>query len=303
MTDHLKFLYDNQLNSELECLIQKAEKFLFLVSPYIDLAPKIKDALLLHIDKVDFKLCILFGKSEGNYFKTFNKNSFEFLSNFPNVDIRYNERLHAKYYENEFNYIITSMNLYNYSHANNIEIGVKGFISTKGMIAKVIEKPFELLGEGIDSIKSEIGFDIGKMPSQKFQEVFKTSRMIYKTEPITKSSKGIKGFIGLKELDGYNVVLNQFENDKFSFSNQPDFNIKTTSVYLSATKYSKLLNIDNKTFTLYMEEKGYIKNNTITQKGLDAGLKITEIEISDKKIIYIDYPVGFVDDLEIQSIN
>jgi len=49
---------------------------------------------------------------------------FNFFKEFPNVQIRYEKRLHAKYYANESSAILTSMNLYSYSQDNNIEFGV-----------------------------------------------------------------------------------------------------------------------------------------------------------------------------------
>ena len=48
----------------------------------------------------------------------------KFFKEFPNIQIRYEKKLHAKYYSNESAAILTSMNLYSYSQDNNIEAGV-----------------------------------------------------------------------------------------------------------------------------------------------------------------------------------
>jgi hypothetical protein len=40
-----KFLYDSNLNSELENIIREAEEYIFLISPYIKLHPRIKSPL------------------------------------------------------------------------------------------------------------------------------------------------------------------------------------------------------------------------------------------------------------------
>jgi hypothetical protein len=47
-----------------------------------------------------------------------------FLKNIRNIDIRFEETLHAKFYCNEKTGILTSMNLHSYSQQNNIETGV-----------------------------------------------------------------------------------------------------------------------------------------------------------------------------------
>ncbi len=52
------------------------------------------------------------------------QDDFNFFKEFPNIQIRYERRLHAKYYSNESSAILTSMNLYTYSQDNNIEAGV-----------------------------------------------------------------------------------------------------------------------------------------------------------------------------------
>lgn len=51
------------------------------------------------------------------------QDDFIFFKDFPNIEIRYERRLHAKYYANEKAAILTSMNLYSFSQDNNIEAG------------------------------------------------------------------------------------------------------------------------------------------------------------------------------------
>ncbi len=60
---------------------------------------------------------------------------FNFFKDFPNIQIRYERRLHAKYYANESSAILTSMNLYNYSQDNNIEAGVMTKATLLGNLA------------------------------------------------------------------------------------------------------------------------------------------------------------------------
>ena len=101
MTEDIVFLYDHQLVAALEKLIERADKQLLLVSPFIDLDGKLRDTLSSKLSDPAFKLFVLFGKNEENYHKSLKRNSLEFLKQFPNIEIRYNERLHAKFYKND----------------------------------------------------------------------------------------------------------------------------------------------------------------------------------------------------------
>jgi hypothetical protein len=60
----------------------------------------------------ELELKVLFGKNDGDITKSINPEDLKFFTTFPNVEILYQPRLHAKYYANEFASIITSMNLY-----------------------------------------------------------------------------------------------------------------------------------------------------------------------------------------------
>tara|TARA_R110000737_G_scaffold336727_1_gene356392 strand:+ start:1677 stop:2534 length:858 start_codon:yes stop_codon:yes gene_type:complete len=119
-----EFLTPENLIKELRKIIVGAESFLMLVSPYIKLHDDIKSKLLLHAEDPNFQLFVLFGKNENNLSKSLSSEDFEFFKQFQNVEIRYVEELHAKYYANENKSIITSLNLHSFSIKNNIEVGV-----------------------------------------------------------------------------------------------------------------------------------------------------------------------------------
>lgn len=129
-----KFLKGNELNSELEKVFEDAESQLVLVSPYIKLHDRYKSALLTKIDNPDMEITILFGKNEDDLSKSMKQDDFDFFKQFPNIKIKYEKRLHAKYYANETRAILTSMNLYGFSQNNNIEAGVLMESSLKGSI-------------------------------------------------------------------------------------------------------------------------------------------------------------------------
>src|SRR5688572_30399074 len=119
-----KFLTGNELNSELENIFETADEVLILISPYIKLHNRYASALRTKLDDDKFQIIIVFGKNEHDISKSLKQEDFLFFKQFPNIQICYEKRLHAKYYANERAAILTSMNLYSYSQDNNIEAGV-----------------------------------------------------------------------------------------------------------------------------------------------------------------------------------
>lgn len=119
-----KFLKGNELNSELEKLFEKAEEQLILISPYIKLHDRYASTLRTKINNPKLKITIVFGKNEYDISKSMKQEDFIFFKEFPNIEIRYEKRLHAKYYASENYAIMTSMNLHSYSQNNNIESGI-----------------------------------------------------------------------------------------------------------------------------------------------------------------------------------
>lgn len=63
-------------------------------------------------------------KNERSVGKSLNRKDLDYLKSFKNISIVYSANLHAKYYGNEKNGMLTSINLYDYSFNNNIEFGV-----------------------------------------------------------------------------------------------------------------------------------------------------------------------------------
>ena len=119
-----KFLTGNELNLELEKLLEKAEGSIILISPFIKLHARYESVLKLKINNPNLKITIVFGKNEENLAKSMAETDFNFFKQFPNIEIRFEKNLHAKYYANEYCAILTSMNLYSFSQDNNIEAGI-----------------------------------------------------------------------------------------------------------------------------------------------------------------------------------
>jgi len=295
--EEVKFLFDNQLISEVESIIKKSKYELLLISPFIDLDPRIQDALKSKINKKDFQLKVLFGKNEHNIYKSIKKDSLNFLKSFPNVEIRYNDRLHAKFYRNDYDYVMTSLNLYDYSLANNIEVGVKNNFAAKGFLRRF----FRYIGRSIDQLFEKIerdvfGSDKDVNPIEKFNAIFNNSELKYKTDPIIDKKEGIKGVFGATELKGKKVntdELTQPLSENITKSkNTPQTQNKTVNIEKkkrktsSITKLAKSIGVQPKDITMSMEKAGYIKDNGITNLGLSKGL----IEKQYMGKTYIAYP-------------
>jgi hypothetical protein len=304
MLEEVDFLFDNQLIAAVESLIRNAKHKLLLISPYIDLDARIIDALNEKRSLHNFELLVLFGKNENNYLKSIKRDSLEYLMGFPNVEIRYNERLHAKFYCNDFEYIMTSLNLYDYSLANNIEVGIRCEYGSKGVVGKALDTSISIIGQGVDKVKQEVlGLDKKVGPIEKFELIFDSSDLKYKTEPRIVDKGGISGFMGGKKLDGYDVVVNNLVSQ--SLPSRPNNIIAETSVTtevevtvntrvtktvtvkcLSASQLGKLIGVAGKDITAHMQKCGLINGDKITELGNAKGLTMKNYMGND----YIAYP-------------
>jgi hypothetical protein len=130
-----KFLTGNELNSELEKIFERADRQIILISPFIKLHDRFISTLRTKKENHKLEIIIVFGKNEEDFSKSMKQDDFNFFKEFPNIQIRYERRLHAKYYANESSAILTSMNLYTYSQDNNIEAGVMTKATLLGNLA------------------------------------------------------------------------------------------------------------------------------------------------------------------------
>lgn len=112
-----KFINTKKAVSEIEELIRNAGEKLILISPYLKLSKDFKE-LLTYRNSKDKITTVIFGKQE------LNPDEMKFLQSLRFVILKYNEDLHAKCYVNDDKMVITSLNLYQFSMANNKEMGV-----------------------------------------------------------------------------------------------------------------------------------------------------------------------------------
>lgn len=145
-----KFLSGTDLAEAIYNVIFKAEKYIIIISPYIKLDNYFREALFdKHLNNSELKIYIVFGKNERQVNKSFNVEDFDYFKKFPNISITYAPNLHAKYYTNEKQAIITSLNLYDTSFRKNIEFGVQcesSIIGIENMYFEAYNKSADIIG-------------------------------------------------------------------------------------------------------------------------------------------------------------
>ena len=185
-----KFLKGNELNSALGKIFENAEEKLYFISPYIKLHHRYSDELKRKVSNDALKIIVVFGKNENDITKSLTASDLDFFKQFPNIEIRYEKRLHAKFYANEKTQIISSMNLYDFSQNENIEVGVLTEYNPLGNIAS------KLLYDGEKSLDQD-AWDY-------FNHVIENSELLFKNEPdyetgILGFGKKFKGFKNIQD--------------------------------------------------------------------------------------------------------
>ncbi|MGB3779641.1 MAG: phospholipase D family protein [Tunicatimonas sp.] len=188
-----KFLEGSRINSELERIFKEAKEEIIIVSPFIKFHDRVKDVLRSKIEMPKVTVKILFGKNKDDKSKSLGIDDFEFLKTLPNVEIRHEPRLHAKYYANESEALLSSMNLYEYSQNNNIEFGILVRTSLLGGLTN------NAVGDSLD------------MDAYKYfrEDVLNKSSVLYKKAP-----QYDKGLLGLnKKYTHSEVELNKLSTE------------------------------------------------------------------------------------------
>ena len=107
----------------IERMIQEAEEFICIVSPYLKMDGNIRRLLEDKSSLTDVRIHLIYREGE------LTKQTREWFDSVPGINTYFLEDLHAKCYLNEKEALVTSMNLYDHSMANNVEMGV---LVTKG---------------------------------------------------------------------------------------------------------------------------------------------------------------------------
>ncbi len=290
-----KFLTSNELNAQLEKLFDDAEKQLILISPYIKLHDRYISTLKTKINNPKIEITIVFGKNEADLSRSMKQEDFNFFKEFPNIEIRYEKRLHAKYYTNESSAILTSMNLYNFSQDNNIEAGVLTNVT--------------MLGDILTSVTGEENFERTAMAY--FTRVIEQSELLFKKIPeyesinlgLTKRYKSSKTEVD--KLSDFFMNRAKYENITKKDYKEQDSSLKAQSIkestsskfklsgdskFLSTSALSKEIGISSKDLFNKFEKLNWIEkiNNDwiLTEQGIHTGAQTKKGQYGE----YIAWP-------------
>lgn len=181
-----KFLTGPALIAALHNILEEAETELILISPYIKLHDSVRFALLSHKNKYGLAITVVYGKNEDDVAKSMSREDMEFLTSFPNIRILYEKRLHAKYYANETDALVTSMNLHSYSQNHNIEAGI---LTQIGLLSLIGGQDSNLDAEAIQTFRRVI--DQAELIFEKVPEYEKSNFGLSKnyTRSVVKADK------------------------------------------------------------------------------------------------------------------
>ena len=304
-----KFLTGNELNSELEKLFERADEQIILISPYIKLHDRYASTLRTKKDNPKMKIIIVFGKNEEDLSRSMKQEDFNFFKEFPNIEIRYEKRLHAKYYSSESSAILTSMNLYNFSQDNNIEAGVMTKATLLGNIASHL----------MTFVTDEDGFDT--TAQAYFLRVIEQSELLFKKEPVYESttfglSKKYKSSrTDVDKLTDFFANRSKYENnsrkdnyEKKTIVSEIKVAPKTETIvvnkissetkFLSTTALSKEVGLSSKDLFGKFEKLNWIERKNddwvLTTSGKNKGAQIKKGQYGE----YIAWPETIVNEIK-----
>lgn len=120
-----EFITDKQLDEKLTDIIWNAKKELIILSPFIRLDDYCKNVVFKKLkNNPELEIIIVFGKNEGETQRSLTPTDLEIFKEFSNITIIYSKNLHAKYYANENEALLTSLNLLGKSMTQNVEYGI-----------------------------------------------------------------------------------------------------------------------------------------------------------------------------------
>jgi hypothetical protein len=206
-----EFIETTHLPKALTGIIRESKEFVFLVSPFFKIH-KEYFRMLESISKSNnnLEVKILFGKNEENKERSLSKEDLDLLKSLPNVDIRYEPSLHAKFYANEKASLISSLNFHAFSLANNIEVGV------------LLEKPLIRTGSP-SAYQQSIAY---------FNEKFEAADVVYSKKNTSKTFLNFKISSSETSIDNSETVFGRTSKGKTvpaetKHSFKPGFCIRT----------------------------------------------------------------------------
>lgn len=176
------FLSTAGASNAIEQMVKNSKQRLYLISPYLQINPILR-SLLQQLDNkistIDIRIVSRTDK--------INADDMSFLQNLKNVKVFALDNLHAKCYLNEETAIITSLNLYQFSQHNNIEMGIKIDRLTENVL-------YTAIYEEVDRIFGESKkYQISIVEKEKIESKTKQPEIIKEIPKKTQTS-GNEGF-------------------------------------------------------------------------------------------------------------
>lgn len=306
-----KFLTGNELNFELGKLLESAEGQIVLISPYIKLHERYASILKIKKDYPEIEIIIVFGKNEADISRSMKQEDFNFFKDFPNIEIRYEKRLHAKYYANENCAILTSMNLYDYSQDVNIEAGVM----TKATLLGNITSNIITNVTGVD--------DFDSTAWSYFSIVIKQSELLFKKVPVYEKTmfgfakKYISSETEVDKLTDFFANRHKYENNRNNFekvninfvstpiemksepkAESPLMNMNSEIKFLSTTALSKEVGLSSKDLFAKFEKLNWIARENdewiLTSAGKSNGAQTRRGQYGE----YIAWPDTIINNIK-----
>ncbi len=137
-------LATEDLNACIMQLLECARKHIVIVSPFLSINQRMRMTIQMAIRR-GVKLTVVYGK------KDLDKDTMNWLRSLSYCNIAYLDNLHAKLILNEEMAVMSSMNLYEYSQVNNIELGMIADLKGDGK-----NEYKELLGNAVNIINLSV---------------------------------------------------------------------------------------------------------------------------------------------------
>ena len=240
------FFTGKALDEKLTDIIWKANKELIILSPFIRLDEYCKKIFSKLKNSPELEIILVFGKNEGETQRSLNQDDLEFFKDFENIVIIYCNNLHAKYYSNENEALLTSLNLLGKSMTGNIEYGI-AFPNTKLTLDKLY---FDSMDSTNEVIKSN-------------QCVF-VKRPLYKKTNLGLSKKFIRSVILFDQTDAL------YKNRRFEkkYYNDFDYDLFETDIKPTREEFHSV----NEPKAI--SQKYYSNNNSDTGYCVRTGIRI-----------------------------
>lgn len=119
-----EFITEKQLDDKLTDIIWNAKKELIILSPFIRLDDYCKSIFKKLKNNPELEIILVFGKNEAETQRSLTPADLDVFKEFSNIAIIYCKNLHAKYFANENEALLTSLNLLGKSMTENIEYGI-----------------------------------------------------------------------------------------------------------------------------------------------------------------------------------